>query len=77
MDLLAFRAYWLKQRKDPNYYKVCDFNDDGVINLRDLAVFADEWNPAPPNGSSALKRASAVDIYDLDAFSNDWLATAQ
>jgi len=74
MDLLAFRAYWLKQQKDPDYYQACDFNDDGVINFQDLATFADEWDPSPPDGSSAPKRSSAVDILHLGIFAENWLA---
>ncbi|MBL7154172.1 MAG: thrombospondin type 3 repeat-containing protein, partial [Phycisphaerae bacterium] len=37
MDLTVFNAFLLKERGDTNYYQACDFNDDGVINLQDLA----------------------------------------
>ncbi len=73
-DLLAFRAYWLKQRNEPNYYQACDYNDDGVINFRDLAIFAHEWNPSPPGTLSAHAPSPTPGIIVLAALAENWLA---
>jgi probable HAF family extracellular repeat protein len=77
-DLLAFRAYWLKQRNEPNYYQACDYNDDGVINFRDLAIFADEWNPSPQGGGqSALNTRPSAGAAILRALAENWLSPVE
>ena len=78
IDLLAFRAYWLKQRGDANYYQGCDYNDDDVINLVDLAVFAGQWDPSlQVAGSSVLKFSLPNNIVCLGALAENWLETAE
>ena len=77
MDLLAFRAYWLTQRNDPNYYQACDFNDDGTINFQDLATFAKEWNPSAPDGLSTPTPSPTLNIADLETIAENWLAATE
>jgi hypothetical protein len=77
MDLLAFRAYWLKQRNDPYYYQGCDYINDGLINFRDLAVFADEWSTSPPGALSASAQSAGPGIALLRTLAENWLANVE
>ncbi|MBN2137509.1 MAG: thrombospondin type 3 repeat-containing protein [Sedimentisphaerales bacterium] len=71
IDFLVFKAYWLMQPGQPNYYPACNFNGDDVINLEDLATFAGQWNPSGSQGQG--QSAAAI----LKTLAENWLAPAQ
>ena len=63
---------------DPTECVTCaDYNSDGIVNLIDFSVFADNW---PWTGSvggynnSDLNCDGKVNIEDLKTFANQWLS---
>ena len=50
-----------------------DFNFDGIVNFRDFAVLAGDWQKSVTNKTSDLNGDGIVDIDDLDLFTQVWL----
>jgi hypothetical protein len=54
-----------------------DFDGDGDVDLRDFAVFGNQWRQSPGNPSADIAPAGgdgAVDLFDLDVLASEWLA---
>jgi len=55
-----------------------DFNLDGIVDLKDYAVFAKEWGQEDVNSFSDISGSTGLpdknlNIYDLALFARDWL----
>lgn len=56
-----------------NWTLLADITNDGIVDLRDLAVFAQLWRETGTNHPADLNRNQIVNFVDFTAFSNEWL----
>lgn len=71
----------LSHKLDVKFYNtnIADFNNDGNVNFQDYAMLAADWNAPTGNYLTDISGPSGisdgeVDIYDLTAFSGEWLS---
>ncbi len=50
-----------------------DINDDGIVEFKDYAVLASQWQQAPVVPSADVSGDGFVDAEDLRLFANEWL----
>ncbi len=55
--------------------KLSDFDTDGIVDFRDLAVLADEWLSESDNLRSDLYEDGFIDLKDFALLTDDWLWT--
>jgi hypothetical protein len=58
---------------DEFYWSPADFNDDGIVNFVDYAIFAEPWKWKTEDANVSLDNDNDVDYYDLARFCEDWL----
>ncbi len=49
-----------------------DLNDDKIVNIEDMAIFAQQWLD-PPGGTADLVGVNGVNLSDYAVFSQNWL----
>ena len=54
-----------------------DFDDDGIVNFVDFALFANSWRKTSPTIPANLNHIPPVDLKDLAVFASNWLAPGQ
>ncbi|MBN2211572.1 MAG: hypothetical protein JW709_09275 [Sedimentisphaerales bacterium] len=64
-------------RWDPDFYRSCDFNDDGKVTLGDFICFSGDWMQTGPDIASDLDRNNIVDVVDLALLMQNWLNSPQ
>jgi hypothetical protein len=52
---------------------LCDINNDGTVDLTDLAWFASLWPQSGDELFADFNRDTNIDINDLEMFAEDWL----
>jgi hypothetical protein len=54
-------------------HKIADINNDGAIDITDLAIFAENWSKeSPPEAMADIDGNNVVDITDLAIFAENW-----
>jgi parallel beta-helix repeat protein len=71
-DLQLFSDDWLEATAAILANKA-DFNNDGIVNIRDFTILADEWQKQGIDKTSDLNDDAIVNIYDLYWFAKVWL----
>jgi len=66
---------------DEYYWSSADFDDDGIVNFIDYAVFAAAWHTEPNDANynelCDLQDNNNIDFNDLGLFCEDWLSNAE
>ncbi len=71
-DLQLFSNDWL-QTAVAIIANKADLNSDGIVNIKDFAILAGEWQEQGIDKSSDLNDDEIVNIYDLYWFAKVWL----
>ena len=71
-DLKLFSDDWMRMGNTRLADKA-DFNFDGIVNFRDFAVLAGEWQKSVTHKTSDLNGDGIINIDDLDLFTQVWL----
>jgi hypothetical protein len=58
---------------DLNVGNIADFDNDGLVNIHDWALFSQNWMLDNPLIPANLDRSAKVDEIDLILFVNEWL----
>jgi peptidyl-prolyl cis-trans isomerase A (cyclophilin A) len=71
-DLKLFTDDWMRMGNTRLADKAY-FNFDGIVNFRDFAALASEWQKSVTNKTHDLNGDGIIDIDDLDLFTQVWL----
>ena len=71
-DLKLFSDDWMRMGNTRLADKA-DFNFDGIVNFRDFAVLAGDWQKSVTHKTSDLNGDGIINIDDLDLFTQVWL----
>jgi peptidyl-prolyl cis-trans isomerase B (cyclophilin B) len=57
----------------PGYWINADINNDGIVNVADIALIAANWKKTGTNLAGDLNQSNVVDMKDIAVYSQHWL----
>lgn len=74
-DFKIFNTSWLKKKGEAGYNPACDYNNDGIVNFIDYAVFANKFKPHAEFNARFMAGAAPLTVDFTDASAGaikDW-----
>jgi len=60
----------------PGYWLEADLDNSGIVDLRDFAILASNWEKTAVEQPGDLDGDGTIDLIDLEMFASGWLQTA-